>query len=200
MRMLFRTFSSFESPDSWKRAKYDDDGNRIYSLDDLGMQIIYSEKIRYNSRCKLGFDSYNERPLSSEIDWKDLFRECVKFAQDYFEVGFVTFFDGKESSILTEHAYLNAYNKIADPNSFYIFFNARPAHIGNENNVVRVGYDEYAFIYDPDSVIVWNLDRFAFLAKNDRTLWGIRHDTNRNNSVTGDEMVGVCGEETVFAI
>jgi hypothetical protein len=201
MRMLFRTFSAFESPDVWKRAKYDEQGRRIYTLDDLGKQIIYSDKIRYNSRCKLGFDAYDERILSRELGWKQLFMDCAKFARDYFEIGFVTFLrDGGGSSIMTENAYLNAYDKIKSPNSFYIFFNARPTHVSNDKNVVTVGYDQYAFERDQNSVVVWNLDRFAFLNNSDITLWGIRHDTNQNNSVTGDEMVGIRGERTIYAI
>lgn len=202
MSMHFRSFDAYESPDAWKRAKYDENGKRIYTLDDLGKQIIYSRTIHFNPYCKLGVERYDERLLSRELGWKSIFMECVKFARDHEVIGFVTFVDdeSKQACILTEHAYLNAYEKIASPNSFYIFFNARPERIGNKKNVLTVGYDQYALVRDLNSVIVWNLDRFAFLSSENMTFWGIRHDTDRENSVTGDIMVGVCGEKVVHVV
>ena len=176
--MYFRSFNAFEKPIYWERSEFDKNGERIYTLDDLGKEIVYSEKIKFNPFCLLGELHYHEVRMADEKNWQVLFKY----------------------SILTQTADVNAYSELRTMSSFLIFFNARPSRIGIKEDVVTVGYDRYSFENRPGSIIVWDLDKYRDLNLDGFTLWGIRQNTGVDYSLTDDEFVGIKNGEEIFAV
>lgn len=207
MRMLFRTFSGYEDPSVISASGYSFAyrGVGYGSLpcaDKAGVQVIYSDKLRLNSRCYLGFDHYAEHNLEKEPDFEKLFIEAAKFASEYFEIGCVTLDFGKtrDSEILTENVYMNAYAGRPADESLFVLFNARPTAASYSGNIVAIGRDYYSLERDQNSIIVWNLDRYKDIALDGYTLWGIKHDTGRCTSNTDDVMVGLENGKIKYAI
>ena len=200
--MYFRSFNAFEKPIYWERSEFDKNGERIYTLDDLGKEIVYSEKIKFNPFCLLGELHYHEVRMADEKNWQVLFKKYAEYAREYLEIGFVTFYDeeSEQYSILTQTADVNAYSELRTMSSFLIFFNARPSRIGIKEDVVTVGYDRYSFENRPGSIIVWDLDKYRDLNLDGFTLWGIRQNTGVDYSLTDDEFVGIKNGEEIFAV
>ena len=207
MRMLFRTFSGYEDFSVITLDDYINLCNRHWRLAhaprELGIEVVYSETEKLNSRCLLGADHYGECNLSEEPDWRKLFVDAAKFASEYFEIGCVTLNDMSDENcrpeILTESAYLNAYKNCLGYNSFYILFNARPIRVCRDN-IITIGRDRYSLERDQGSAIVWNLDKYADLDLSDYTLWGIEHNTKSSASCTDDVMVGLRDGKKFYAI
>ena len=130
-----------------------------------------------------------------------MFRECRDFMKDFATIGCLTicFSDRDEKFIATEYAPTNAYEKKYNDNPFYIIFNARPTGLRSENSII-VGKDHYSLELDTSSVIVWNLDKYSEVNDGSCILWGFKHDAKNGSSVTGDDLVGIKGDDMEFAI
>lgn len=205
MRMLFRTFNGYEDYEKMinKRIGIPNFYHFEESVKDdgLGHKIIHSNEDVLNLFCEPIGEHYHSFQISKHDDWRNIFRECRDFMKDFTTIGCLTicFSDRDEKFIATEYVPTNAYEKKYNDNPFYIIFNARPTGLRSENSII-VGKDHYSLELDTSSVIVWNLDKYSEVNDGSCMLWGFKHDAKNGSSVTGDDLVGIKGDDMEFAI
>jgi hypothetical protein len=204
MRKLFITFNGDKEDELGRvRIRANSGRNeRVHTLDDLGKEVIYSSSINYNRLCQTANRHYGVHVLSESADPYALLKECAVFAAEYPEIGFVMFDDrdANISSTLAERVYTNAYSGIESMNYFYIMFNARPRPCNCYGRKLTFGYDHYSVVYDPGSIIVWNLEHFADYCDGEYQLWGICQNTNSGLSATDDVLTSIRRGVQTFAL
>lgn len=174
MGMLFRTFNGYIRDD--KKWDFTVPSNPD---DGPGLGIVYSWSYDYNLYCFNGGRGYYEHCLRDYNDWRKTFKESLDFMRQYEEIGCATITTEQgsrhKSKIVTEYVNFPIYDGYKGIDSFYVIFNACPA-VHGRSHFVKIGKSIYSLKLDFDSVIVWNLEKYADLeCLKDFTIWGI-HD------------------------
>ncbi len=139
------------------------------------------------------FPNHGVSHLKYSLDFSDnpakLIDECAQFARDYMEPGAVLLSDGKCDCMLTQRAHTNAFSSWPREREFIVLFNARPVGVSyHSDHIIDVGFDRYYLEYNPDSIIVWDADRYYDALGDKYELWGIYNNTDKFLSFTDDVM------------
>ncbi len=205
MRMLFRTFGGYvnEKQFGYITKKYCSPSCIDECTPDvLGKDIVFECNRSLNCSIRKGNGGYHELRISNMKNWHDLFVQCVKFMEEFMDIGCVTFYnDDGISQIITESVHMNAYDKDYPDGSFFILFNARLTSPYVYEHSIVIGYDLYSIVYEPHSIVVWDLDKFEWFNDGTRTLWGVRQNTGMPSmSLTDDVVVGIRGNNVCYAL
>ena len=145
--------------------------------------------------------AHYRRSLGKVDDPVALIEECAEFAREYPEPGAVLIHGDHDDFMLTQPIRTNVFSTYPREREFIVIFNARPMPVVcDTDNVIDVGYDRYRVKYCPDSIIIWDAERYYRQLGHKYELWGIYRNTTKFVSFTDDVMARREGDEIVTAL
>lgn len=179
MQKYVRTYGFYEDKRCEPRLIPWDNGDGIkqYRLDRASDMMCFPNH----------FVAHFRYALDKSNDPVQLLQECAEFASEYPDPCAVLLSGNGKDHVLTQKVHTLVFAKMPRDREFMILFNARPTSCAlSPNFIIDVGFDRYGIKYDPDSIIVWDGDRYQEALGDKYKLWGIYNNTGIFKSFSDD--------------